>query len=182
MGGPQFFLNTFLFGFGMQTRTALLSLVGLLSLALAGCNDGAVGSAPKVKTYKATGKVTMNGAAVASAMVTFSPSGQQPAATARTDNDGKFALTTYDPGDGAAEGEYKVMVTKEGAPANAGPVGHDPNKPPSGSAMHSARQATGGSAAAAGLLPAKYNSSTTTDLNATISNSAANDFTFDLKP
>lgn len=167
----------------MQTRTALVSLAGLLSLTLVGCGgDGAVGSAPKIKTYKATGKITMNGAAVASAMVTFSPSGQQPAATARTDNDGKFALTTYDPGDGAAEGEYKVMVTKEGAPASSGPTGHDPNKPPSGAAMHAARQSTGGSAAAAGLLPAKYSSAATTDLNATVDPKETKEYNFDLKP
>lgn len=155
--------------------------VALLSvLTLTGCTDGAAGGAKREPVHKVTGKVTMSGAPVANAIVTFSPTGQTPAATGRTDDEGKFVLTTYDPGDGAAAGDYKALVTKEGAaPASGAPVGHDPNnKVAQGGAMHGAQK----SAAATGLLPGKYSAATTSDLNVTVKADGANDVTLDLKP
>lgn len=94
-------------------------LPALLPLfALAGCGDGA-----KPPTVPATGTVKYRKTIVpAGALVVFHPTdpalekriGGKP--FAKVKDDGTFALTSYDEGDGAPEGEYGVTVqwTKAG--------------------------------------------------------------------
>lgn len=153
----------------------------LLACSLTGCMDaGAGGATARQKTYKVTGKVTMSGAPVANAIVTFSPSAQQPAATGRTDTEGKFTLTTYDSGDGAAAGDYTALVTKEGA-STLSPTapGHDPTgTKPAEVGMHDAQKPAGPT----GLLPSKYSSATSSDLKVTVKTDGANEVALDLKP
>jgi hypothetical protein len=56
----------------------------------------------------------MQGKPVAGAVITFVPtSNEGEAATAITDSDGKYALTTWRAGDGARPGEYRVKVSKQ---------------------------------------------------------------------
>jgi len=56
----------------------------------------------------------MQGKPVAGAAVTFVPTGEGgEAASAITDSDGKYALTTWRAGDGARPGEYRVKVSKQ---------------------------------------------------------------------
>jgi hypothetical protein len=164
----------------MESRKAFAIFALLCSVTLAGCSDGTVGSSSREKVYKVTGKVTMGGAPVANAFVTFAPSGKQPAATGRTDTEGKYTLTTYDPGDGAAAGDYTALVTKEGA-APAAPGGHDPkntNPAAAGAPTHAAQK----SAATSGLLPTKYSAASSSDLKVTVKADGANDIALDLKP
>lgn len=80
--------------------------VGCLALTIAGCGDD------KPATYPVTGKVTLNGKPVADATITFVGEPPENSAATRTKSDGTYEIATYEAGDGALPGEYKVMVTK----------------------------------------------------------------------
>ena len=79
-------------------------------LILAGCG----GSDPdRPETVSATGTITFHGEPVEGATVTFVvESGEGRGATATTDDSGQFELTTFEPGDGAIPGNYKVKISK----------------------------------------------------------------------
>ncbi len=159
----------------------------ILGFVLAGCSsDKPAGDTPRAKVYKVKGKITMAGNPVADAAVTFSPKGEQPAATGRTGADGTYTLRTYDEGDGAAAGDYVVLVTKVAAGGAASPkpaAAHDAKPdyskplPTPGSSGHAAAPAAESSG-----LPAMYSRPDQTDLKATVKTDGSNDFTFDLKP
>lgn len=145
-----------------MARLSLCCLV--VGLLLTGCGGGG----DKVQTHKVKGKVTYNGSPVAGATVTFSPQEKgSPAALGITDAQGIYTLTTYDSGDGAAAGLYKVLVykiTQEESPATSA-TSHDPT-----GADRSARPAHSGSKAgqkkaSGSLLPEKYAKVDTTTLN-----------------
>lgn len=104
----------------MQRYVARLAVVltGVAAAAIVlggACNRGT----NKPKTYPVTGTVTLNGQPVAGATVNFTPkepaapgqSGPQ-AASAVTDEQGKYQIGTFAKGDGALPGEYLVSVTK----------------------------------------------------------------------
>lgn len=158
----------------------------LLALCLAGCGGGDGGD--RVAVFPVSGTVMMSGNPVANATVTFSPEADQPVAMARTDNAGKFTLTTYDANDGAAAGDYKVMVTKAVglAPRVTSATTHNANDPTSSvnaGELHSAARQSGNATGDSGaLLPAKYSSKGDTDLRATVTEDGENDFEFDLQP
>jgi hypothetical protein len=79
-------------------------LCGLLLMA-AGCSDG------RPERVPASGTVTFQGESVAGAQVMFMPSGDRMAA-GTTDADGRFELSTFEPGDGVVIGAHAVTVTK----------------------------------------------------------------------
>jgi hypothetical protein len=124
----------------MARFTPFLSFT--LLLALVGCG-GAEGQKP---VYPVSGKVTMAGAPIAKATVIFQPLGKdQAVATAITDAQGVYKLTTYDSYDGAAAGQYEVMVTKTAAPAASNAPVHDPtgaNSTTPSAPTHNAKKAT----------------------------------------
>jgi hypothetical protein len=61
-----------------------------------------------------TGTVTWQGKPLAGAAITFVPTGSDgEAASAITDAEGKYALTTWEAGDGARPGQYRVKVSKQ---------------------------------------------------------------------
>jgi hypothetical protein len=135
--------------------------VAALCCLIMGCSGGS-GGAPRVTTHKVTGKVTFNGTPVANANVTFSPTGPGiPSAMGLSDTQGMYTLTTYDAGDGAAAGTYKVMVYKTAPKAENSAPQHDPT----GKTATMKPQGHGGKAGAAGgggsLLPEKYASADT---------------------
>ena len=85
---------------------AILVTVGIV---LTGCSNSS-----RPSTYPVTGTVTMQGQPVAGAAITFVPTGNEgEAASAITDSEGKYALTTWRAGDGARPGEYRVKVSKQ---------------------------------------------------------------------
>ncbi|MCA8998568.1 MAG: carboxypeptidase regulatory-like domain-containing protein [Planctomycetaceae bacterium] len=151
-----------------------------VSLTIVGCSGG---SDPNRKpTHPVSGTVKMGDAPVGQASVTFSPVQGQPVATARTDAEGKFTLTTYEAGDGAAAGNYKVLVSKSGgSPAKeSSPQSvHDAistgGPPPS---AHSGPSAPGDGSS----LPQQYAGSETTPLTATVEEGKENVFDFQLEP
>lgn len=162
------FLARVLRGIMMRKFGAVALL--LSAVAFAGCS-GAVGGGDRFATHPVTGKVTYNGAPVPGAVVTFSPNKTGvPGASGITDNQGTYILTTYDAGDGAVEGEYKVMVSKS-APSATG--GGAPSHDPTGESGRGAPSHAGGGKAAANagggsLLPAKYAKATETPLVKTV--------------
>jgi hypothetical protein len=124
----------------MARFTLLLSALSVCFLA--GCG-GAEGQKP---VYPVSGKVTLAGAPIARATVIFQPLGKdQAVATAITDVQGVYRLTTYDSFDGAAAGQYEVMVTKNAAPVESNAPVHDPtgaNSTTTSAPAHNAKKAT----------------------------------------
>lgn len=97
---------TFDFPCGVRFDRAITgTLYASAILALAGCGGG-----PKL--VKVTGKVSYQNKPYPRAFVWFipeSPSGGQPA-EAMADQDGSFAMTTPNIGDGVVPGRYKVGI------------------------------------------------------------------------
>jgi len=146
----------------MTSRSLLAPLLGAAMLA-AICGCGGEGHPDLVPV---TGKVTYQGQAVQGAQVMFmaaeASSEKRPAAHAQTDAEGRFRLMTFAPGDGAAAGSYKVLITKrEEVP--------DPTQPDSPYKM------------TRDLLPVRYGNPKQSDLKAEVKPGEPNDFPFDLK-
>ena len=85
-----------------------VSTLVAVGIVLSGCSNSS-----KPPTYPVTGTVTMQGKPVAGAAITFVPTTEGEAASAITDSEGKYALTTWAAGDGARPGEYRVKVSKQ---------------------------------------------------------------------
>jgi hypothetical protein len=81
------------------------------------------------------GVVTLDDVPVSNAMVIFHPANSGPQANGLTDQEGVFHLTTYNTGDGALPGSYKVTVQRLEAKGDAATTGVNPNDPDS---MHKA--------------------------------------------
>ena len=75
----------------------------LLALALAGC--GGAGTTP------VEGVVVLDGKPLANASVQFVPQGTGRDATGQTNQNGEFAMSTFQPRDGVLPGDYKVVIS-----------------------------------------------------------------------
>jgi hypothetical protein len=101
------------------TRTTS-RIVGLAGIALltAGCSGGGEPTAP------VSGKVTWNGEAVTSGIVSFSPMAAGGAggktASGVVQADGSYTLTTYTRDDGAVLGTHRVLYTASGGALGEG--------------------------------------------------------------
>lgn len=84
------------------TATSALLLGFALSL-LSGCGDGRPSRVP------VSGRVMIDGKPLAKAGVRFYPTGGRSSA-GKTDADGRFVLTCYEPNDGALVGSHQVIV------------------------------------------------------------------------
>lgn len=142
-------------------------------VAAAGCGGG--GATGGVPVYEVSGTVTMAGAPLGDAVVSFAPMDGQPTATGRTKEDGTFFLTTYSYGDGAAEGKFKVLVSKT-IMANAA-SGDDDGHGDDYEA--GADHAGGGGANEAQMVPPNYNDKEQTPLSVEVKKDGDNNF--DLK-
>lgn len=90
-------------------------LVAFLILIAAGCrNDSG--------TVPVAGVLKLDGQPLKEASIQFVPQGSGRDATATTDANGKFTMSTYEPRDGAIPGSYKVVITPFVA-AEASPTG-----------------------------------------------------------
>lgn len=134
---------------------------------LSGCTGG---GADQVPVYPVSGQVTMGGNPVPNATVTFSPKSDQPTAIGRTDAEGRYQLRTYAEADGAAAGEYAVIISKAAdAPAEEAAHGPDFETP-----------AYPGQKAGS-VLPEEYASAATTPLTATVTEGGENNIDFSLE-
>lgn len=154
----------------------------LCTCLMVGCSDPGEGG-DRVETHEVSGKVTMAGGPVAGASVIFSPKEGQPVATGRTNNEGEYTLMTYESGDGAATGEYEVLISKSVASQAPPAYSHDPGttatyQPPA----HSGPGRSGGSAGAASSLPERYSRAGQSGLTVKVPAESEDAYNFDLKP
>lgn len=75
----------------------------VLAILASGCRGQA--------TYPVEGVVILDGKPLAGASVQLVPQGQGRDATAQTDEQGRFKVSTFRPGDGALPGTYKVVIS-----------------------------------------------------------------------
>jgi len=143
--------------------TVAVVLVGFLGVV--GCGDDTVDTYDVKGTLKITGveKIPMG------TTVEFHPKEGNLKATGLVNEAGAFTLTTYEDGDGAAEGDYKVVVRYDATAM--GKPGTPIAPPPSGG---------GPPMAAAGVtIDPKYGSKDSTPLEETVSSDESkNNFTF----
>lgn len=89
----------------------------VLAALVVGCSGG--GGPKRPPTHAVKGTVTLDGQPLAGALVSFMPAAGQQPANGTTDATGAYSLTSFTRGDGAMEGEYRIVVTKF-PPAAAG--------------------------------------------------------------
>jgi len=90
----------------MPNRNKSLSLCGVLLLlfqSILGCGDGRPTRVP------VSGQVLIDGAPLQSGAVRFHPEGGRPS-TGEIDEEGRFSLFTFEPGDGCTLGTHRVAV------------------------------------------------------------------------
>jgi hypothetical protein len=138
---------------------------------IAGCTGS--GSSDLPKTYPVSGVVTHEGKPVDGATVTFLPMEGTGSSIGLTDANGKYALSTFNPSDGAPAGQYKVSVVKwqGGAPPPA-PTGQIAPGEIDEATYAPPKETPGGGAAATtgpkNLLPAQYSNADSSGLRATV--------------
>ena len=155
--------------------------LSLGALLLAGCL-GSGEDGEQVDVYEVSGTVTMAGGPVANASVIFSPKEKQPVAMGRTNASGEFTLTTYEEGDGAAAGQYEVLVSKHSVKKSASIPQHDPKNPNAYvPPTHSGPQGAAGGTSSSGL-PAKYGNAGQSGIMQTVKPEGENNFQIELTP
>jgi len=77
---------------------------------------GCGGSSGRIPTSPVSGTVSVGDKPIAGADVTFHPADNEKQgrpAFGKTNDAGEFTLSTYDDGDGAVPGEYKISIVKQ---------------------------------------------------------------------
>lgn len=156
-------------GWNMQYTHKYTSLIILLAFTtMGGCGKSSLldGVVP------VSGKVTYQGQPVDGAIVTFIPLGTQRAATGRTDASGLYRLSTLEADDGAMPGDYQVTIAKTEV---SGTRDSEEDAPPpvinSGLPPIYTKE----------LVPVKYKNAQLSGLTAQVSDSGANELSFDLE-
>ncbi|WP_166820680.1 carboxypeptidase-like regulatory domain-containing protein [Thalassoroseus pseudoceratinae] len=148
-------------------RSRILALFCMLPIVIAvGCGGATEDQWTKdrPKVVPVSGTVTYNGDPVEGADVVFRSSAKGGPAYAKTDAEGRFELTTYEPGDGAVPGSHQVRISKI--------VVHQPEiKDPEGVIPPTTEE---------NQLPAKYNDFDQSKLTASVAEDGENDFKFEL--
>lgn len=156
------------------------ALLPLALFCMAGCGGGSTGGEP---VYAVTGNIKMNGAVLPDATVIFSPMGEQPTATGKTDAEGNFNLTTYEFADGAAAGSYKVIVSKNmmksGGEASEGLQDDGHEQKAAAASSHSKKS---GAVDGVNLVPEKYSTASSSPLDAEVKADGENNFSFTISP
>jgi hypothetical protein len=149
----------------MLAAARWLTCCGIVSIAIAivGCSDR---PANRPATYPVSGIVQFSGSPVAGATVGFqSKQPQGRSASAITDAQGRYKLTTFSVGDGAPPGNYGVIVLKYKETASASGGEYRPVQGPEPPPQHE--------------LPPKYAAAATSGLEATVGVTAL-EFNIDL--
>ncbi len=115
-----------------RLRIGGLLLGGLISSVLTGCGGG---REPWEKVYPVKGEIVFKGKPLKDAELSFHPLDDIVPETvrpwARTNETGEFVLSTYNQGDGAPAGRYKVTaVHHEIVVSKGGGMGVKPNNLP----------------------------------------------------
>jgi len=88
----------------------LLVSLGLLT-TMTGCNSADT-AANRPKVSKVEGQVTLQGKPLKGAFVTFHPTSSDDSGTGETDEDGRFAISTFARNDGAVLGKHAVTIIR----------------------------------------------------------------------
>ncbi len=156
-----------------------------LMAGLVGCGGGgdAVGGKGKEPVYPVSGVVTYKGKAIANADVTFTSESGNRGAFGRTNEEGKFKLSTFGVNDGAIAGKHTVTIVKAkavAAPAKKEADTFSPNyEPPK--PLTEADPAFHAPPAGTSEIPAKYASVATSGLIAVVNADSPNDLKLDLE-
>ena len=159
----------------MRTLKFFSLALSLLTVLWAGC-----GGPERPNMAPVSGVVSFQGQPLVGAQVSFHNDKSPRVASGVTDAQGKFTLTTFDPGDGAIIGEHRVSIAKlQGASELSSASAADPT----------AAYGSGMAAAASGKmstlqkneLPAKFANPTSSGLTVTVSKEGPNEFPFDIK-
>jgi hypothetical protein len=94
----------------MQNRGTCQGWGIVFVLLLAGCG--------KARTSPVEGEVLLDGKPLAGASVQFIAQGKGHDATGEADQAGRFAISTFQPKDGALPGTYKVVISPPAGPAD----------------------------------------------------------------
>jgi hypothetical protein len=109
----------------LRAATQLLTILSFF--AASGCGEG------NLAVYPVTGTVNVDSKPADGAMVTFCPTdGSDELLKLRprgvTGPDGKYQLTTFDEGDGAPAGDYKVIIQWPAKTAGEQIIGSGPDR------------------------------------------------------
>ena len=156
-----------------KSSTRFGRLASLPLLALVGC-AGAELDYPD--TSPVAGVVTLDGQPVADASVVFAPTSHQHTATAKTDEQGRYQLTSFGAVEGAVPGPYGVMIIKTEL---VYPPGTSPPSPTQGDGDGDDEDDGGPSPKEVSLIPEQYGKIATSGLTATVAE-GENEFNFDL--
>ncbi len=144
------------------------SLVLAVSMWL-GCGSNQAENASWPARYPVTGTVTYQGNPVEGADVTFMSTDKNSTGTGKTDSAGKFSMTTYTQNDGVVSGSHMVTIRRVDVVDNT-PKDVD--------------LSAGGKAVPpviTWVVPEKFSVAGKSGLSADVSETAKNDFKFDLK-
>ncbi|WP_145368179.1 carboxypeptidase-like regulatory domain-containing protein [Maioricimonas rarisocia] len=147
----------------------------LCCLAALGCTSES--RETPVPVYPVTGVVTLNGEPVVGADVTFYNADAARSAFGRTDDEGRYQLSTFSSNDGAVDGRHIVTIVKVDAPAaDAAPVASIESEayvpPGAGASTTPAKPKS--------TLPEKFSSQQTSGLTAIVNAEGDNEIDFEL--
>lgn len=109
MGKLQRFNNNETSGFGTRMKLFIISLALLIGAVLLG---GSLGCHRGLTLIPTTGEVKLDNQPLADCAITFTPVGGGPVASAATDAQGRFQLSTVNR-PGVVPGEHHVTLTKQ---------------------------------------------------------------------
>jgi hypothetical protein len=147
---------------------AVAQLFAASCLLLAGCSGSG-----RPATAPVRGQVTYQGKPVAGATVVFLCPGAPRLAVGKTDDEGNYRLTTYEPDDGATIGTHVVTVKKKKREPDAsdprvGAAGQNLQGEALSKAIEKSMQSSAREVAmtekSGSLIPAKYSQQKTSDL------------------
>ncbi len=147
------------------------ALVLTTAVACTGCGGSGGGDDNRPDRTQISGVVTLDGAPVEGALITFHP--MDPAgsgANGRSGAAGEFVMGTFSGDDGVIPGSYQVTISKITYPGGSAQVGEDdPNYDPNAPEPKPVN-----------ALPEKFNGTATSGLKADVTTSAVTDLKFDL--
>ena len=145
-----------------------LFAIPMIGICMASIGCGSKSIAGRDPVYPVSGKVIYKGEPVTGADLTFLSEGKKRSAFARTDEQGRFRLTTFAPNDGAVAGKQFVLVRKVEPATEAAekePDIKDPSYDPFKVAANAAKAAK---AKPKNQIPSKYADEKSTDLIAVV--------------
>ena len=163
----------------MKTRGGSFLVFVVISYLLVGCSE----SIEKRKMTPVSGKVLYQGKPVEGALVRFIADKLSISASATTNAEGQYRLTTYDTDDGAVDGDHLVVISKLDITATNEALSDPAKAQEEYLKMMSSSGIKGAPPRASqkALLPAKYSDLKTSGLRRTVIAGEAASFTFDLK-